>query len=201
MSDEVEPPRVADLLTGFLHTFGGRPVDVAEIERTIRGIAAARGEDWPWVAKWVAEEGPGWVNNATTLFIEVPLENLAGRNALEFSQQVWMLRPSLFEYQTWGGRGFVRICWNPEYGYPCVGEADETEQDCRVLGLPQYVSWSARKRREGAPVSLMDSLDDLSIRLRPRDAAALTEEDFERWLEGARRHQEAGRSPGSASAG
>jgi len=188
MAREPEPPCVAHLLEGFLHAFGCRLVNADEIESTIRAIAQARGEIWPWVEKWVAEEGPRWVNDLSTIVFEVPLANLEGRNALHFTQQIWMLHPSLFEYQTWNDRGYVRIFWDRDSGAaPCIGEADEPERDCPMLAQPQYVAWSLRKRQEGAPGALMDSLDQLTILVRPREAAALTEDDFERWLEEARR--------------
>jgi hypothetical protein len=96
----------------FLKDFACRLTGADAIEETIRKIASARGEDWPWVARWAAEEGPRWVNDAETLVFEVPLETLAGARALNFTQEVWMLQPSLFEYQAWGDRGFVRAWWD-----------------------------------------------------------------------------------------
>ena len=75
-----------------------------------------RGEDWPWVQSWIAEEGSTWVNDLETLVFEVPLTNLTGRASLGFTQDVWMLQPSVFEYQTWGGRTFVRMWWDRNRG-------------------------------------------------------------------------------------
>jgi hypothetical protein len=96
----------------FLKAFGCRLVETSVMEEIIRGIAKARGEDWPWVEKWFREEGPRWVNDMETLFFEPPLENLTGSQSLEFTQQVWMLQPSIFEYQVWGDRAFVRMWWD-----------------------------------------------------------------------------------------
>ena len=53
-----------------------------------------------------------WVNDMETLFFEPPLENLTGSQSLNFTQQVWMLQPSVFEYQVWAGRAFVRMWWD-----------------------------------------------------------------------------------------
>jgi hypothetical protein len=96
----------------FLKDFAGRMAETSAIEETIRGIARARGEDWSWVTKWVEEEGPRWVNDMETLVFEVPLENLTGSQSLNFTQGVWMLQPSIFEYQVWDDRGFVRMWWD-----------------------------------------------------------------------------------------
>lgn len=96
----------------FLEEFHCRLTRADAIEETIRKIASARGEDWPWVAKWAAKEGPQWVNDMQTLVFEVALETLAGSQALNFTQQVWMLQPSSFGYQVWGDRGYVRVWWD-----------------------------------------------------------------------------------------
>jgi hypothetical protein len=99
-------------VTRFLKTFGCSLIGRDDIEGRIRAIARDRGEDWPWVDKWVKEEGPEWVNDMETLVFEVPLENLTGSDSLNFTHQVWMLQPSLFGYQSWGDRAFVRMWWN-----------------------------------------------------------------------------------------
>ena len=96
----------------FLKEFACRLVEANDIEEAIRGIAAARGEGWTWVARYVEEEGTRWVNDLETLVFEVPLENLTGSQSLNFTQHVWMLQPSIFAYQNWGGRGFVRMWWD-----------------------------------------------------------------------------------------
>jgi hypothetical protein len=96
----------------FLKEFACRLTGADPIEQEIRKVASTRGENWPWVAKWAAKEGPQWVNDMETLVFEVPLETLAGSQALNFTQQVWMLQPTRFEYQTWGDRGFVRVWWD-----------------------------------------------------------------------------------------
>jgi hypothetical protein len=101
-----------DPVRTFLKRFHGRLAGIDAIEKTIRGIARSRGEDWPWVAKWIAEEGPRWSNDMETLVFEIGLEDLIGSTALNFTQDVWMLCPSLFEYQVWGGRAFVRMWWD-----------------------------------------------------------------------------------------
>jgi hypothetical protein len=47
-----------------------------------------------------------------TLVFEIGLEDLIGSTALNFTQDVWMLCPSHFEDQVWGGRAFVRMWWD-----------------------------------------------------------------------------------------
>ncbi len=96
----------------FLKEFACRLTGADVIEQEIRKVASARGENWPWVAKWAAKEGPRWVNDMETVVFEVPLETLAGSRALNFTQQVWMLQPSSFGYVVWGDRGFVRVWWD-----------------------------------------------------------------------------------------
>jgi hypothetical protein len=86
--------------------------EASVLEGIIRGIARARGEDWPWVDRWFREEAPRWVNDMETVFFEIPLEKLTGSQSLSFTQHVWMLQPSAFEYQVWGGRAFVRMWWH-----------------------------------------------------------------------------------------
>ncbi len=101
-------PQVRKFLKEFACWLTGADV----IEQEIRKVASARGENWPWVTKWAAKEGPRWVNDIETLVFEVPLETLAGSQALNFTQQVWMLQPSSFGYVVWGDRGFVRVWWD-----------------------------------------------------------------------------------------
>jgi hypothetical protein len=96
----------------FLREFACRLTEVDAIEQEIRKVASVRGENCPWVAKWVAKEGPQWVNDMETLVFNVPLETLAGSRSLHFTQQVWMLQPTSFGYQVWGDRGFVRVWWD-----------------------------------------------------------------------------------------
>jgi hypothetical protein len=96
----------------FLKEFARRLTGADVIEQEIRKVASARGENWPWVAKWGAKEGPRWINGTETLVFEVPLETLAGSHALNFTPQVWMLQPSSFGYVVWGDRGFVRAWWD-----------------------------------------------------------------------------------------
>jgi len=86
--------------------------EASALESIIRGIAKDRGEAWPWVDRWFREEAPRWVNDMETVFFEIPLEKLTGSQSLSFTQHVWMLKPSVFEYQVWGGRAFVRMWWN-----------------------------------------------------------------------------------------
>jgi hypothetical protein len=100
----------------FLETYGCYLADHADITGEILGVMNNRGEDWPWVQSWIAEEGSTWLNDLQTLVFEVPLTNLTGRASLGFTQEVWMLQPSVFEYQTWGGRTFVRMWWDRNRG-------------------------------------------------------------------------------------
>ena len=101
-----------DQIREFLKGFDCRLAEISDLEAIIRGIGRARAEDWPWVDRWFTEEAPRWVNDMETLFFEVPLEKLSGAESLNFTQHVWMLQPSLFEYQVWGGRAFVRMWWD-----------------------------------------------------------------------------------------
>jgi hypothetical protein len=91
----------------FLARYGCRLIDLPEIVERIDRRRAGR--DWPGMDKWIAEAGPSWVNDMETLVFEVPVENLAGRNSLDFTQRVWMLQPSLFEYMVEEGQGIVRV--------------------------------------------------------------------------------------------
>lgn len=95
--------RVKNLLAAF----GCRLVGLEEIVQAIH--QQRRRQRWTWIEKWVAEEGPLYVNDMHSVVFEFPVGNVAGPKCLEFTQIVWMLQPSVFEYQTWSGRSFVRI--------------------------------------------------------------------------------------------
>jgi hypothetical protein len=73
-----------------------------------------RGEEWPWVEKWASEDALRWSNDFQNLVFELPLVNLTGRKCLEFMSDVGMLNASGLEYQTWGGRTFVRMWWDDD---------------------------------------------------------------------------------------
>ncbi len=96
----------------FLKCYGCRLVEAEDIVDAIRGVAIQRGEDWPWVDRSAAESRSEWINNMETLVFEVPLVNLTGSKSLNFAQDMWMLQPSVFAYQVWGDRGFVRMWWD-----------------------------------------------------------------------------------------
>jgi hypothetical protein len=98
----------------FFRTYGCHLVDHTDITDEIRGVMYSRGEDWPWVAKWASEDAQAWSNDFQTLVFEIPLVNLTGRKCLEFMSDVGMLNASGLEYQTWGGRTFVRMWWDDE---------------------------------------------------------------------------------------
>jgi hypothetical protein len=101
-----------DQIRDFLNAFDCRMAEASALEGIIRGIAKARGEAWPWVDQWFREEAHRWVNDMETVFFEISLEKLTGSHSLSFTQHVWMLQPSVFEYQVWSGRAFVRMWWN-----------------------------------------------------------------------------------------
>ena len=103
-----------DRVTKFLRTYGCHLANHTDITNEIRGMMNTKGEDWPWVEKWATEDALAWVNDLQTVVFEVPLSNLAGRKCLDFTQEVWSFQPSVFEYQTWGGRTFVRIHWDDQ---------------------------------------------------------------------------------------
>jgi hypothetical protein len=103
-----------DHIRDFLNGFDCRMAEAGALKGIIRGIAEARCESWPWVDRWFREEAPPWVNDMETVFFEIPLEKLTGSESLRFTQGVWMLQPSAFEYQVWGGRAFVRMWWDRE---------------------------------------------------------------------------------------
>jgi hypothetical protein len=94
----------------LLATCGCRLVTLEDISQSIRD--AGRGKRWTWVEKWVNEEGPTWVNDMDTVVFEFPSGDLTGEKSLAFTQRVWMLQPSVFEYQVWSGRCFVRMWWD-----------------------------------------------------------------------------------------
>ena len=87
-------------------------MDISDIVQRVE--EARKGRDWSGMTKWVAEDGSGWVNDQTTLVFEVPLNRLSGQSSLGFTQEVWMLQPSLFEYLVLDGAdyGIVRMRWD-----------------------------------------------------------------------------------------
>jgi hypothetical protein len=95
----------------LVESYGLRLADHTDITAEILKMMNGRGEEWPWVEKWVSEEAPGWANTPDTLVYEVPPGKLVDRQALDFTQDVWMCQPRLFEHQTWGSRTFVRMSW------------------------------------------------------------------------------------------
>ncbi len=94
----------------LLATCGGRLVKLDNITQAIR--EAGQGKGWAWVDKWVNEEGPKWVNEMDTVVFDFPSGDLPGIKSLEFTQLVWRLQPTSFEYQVWSGRCFVRMWWD-----------------------------------------------------------------------------------------
>jgi hypothetical protein len=96
----------------FLASVGGRPLDISQIAERIE--EARRRRDWSGMATWVKQEGARWTNNANTLVFEVSLDRLSGAACLLFTQNVWMLQPSLFEYLVLDkiDRGIVPIQWD-----------------------------------------------------------------------------------------
>jgi hypothetical protein len=99
--------RVAKLLAAC----GCRLVKLEDLIQSIHD--AGRGKRIPWLEKWVNEEGPEWVNDMDTFTFDFPAGGVTGQTSLEFTQGVWMLQPSVFEYQVWSGRCFVRMWWDP----------------------------------------------------------------------------------------
>jgi hypothetical protein len=85
-------------------------VELDDIVQAIR--EAGRGKRWAWVDKWVNEEGPKYVNDMDTVFFDFPSVNLTREKSLEFTQGVWRCKPSVFEYQVWSSRCFVRMWWD-----------------------------------------------------------------------------------------
>lgn len=94
----------------FLKTFDGRLVEYPDFAEEVRL------KNIPSLSKWMDEVGPKWVNDPSTLVFHVPLEILSGVRSLYFAQEVWMARPSLFEYFALEDRGFVRMWWDTEEG-------------------------------------------------------------------------------------
>jgi hypothetical protein len=117
MPDEPEVLRICDHhphVKEFIEAFGCRIVEQADLMQAIRDEERRRKAAWTWIDKFLAEEAPQWINDQDTLVMEVSVANLAGEQCLNFTQQVWMLKPSLFAYMIWSGRGFVRMWWDPE---------------------------------------------------------------------------------------
>lgn len=96
----------------LLADFGCRLVELEDIVQAIH--QQRHRQRWTWKEKWIAEEGPKYVNDLHTVVFEFPSGDVPGPKCLEFAQLVWMLQPSVFEYQTWSGRSFVRIWWDPD---------------------------------------------------------------------------------------
>ncbi|QEL17527.1 hypothetical protein [Limnoglobus roseus] len=90
----------------LLATFGGTPAS----ESRIAALVAGRGLP----AGWADRETAGYVNDAGTAAFEIPLDQLTGAAGLHFAQDVWMLRPSVFEYVTLGDVAVVRLGWAEE---------------------------------------------------------------------------------------
>lgn len=95
----------------LIEGYGLKLADHADITEEILKMMHGRGEDWPWVETWKAEEALRWANSPETLVFEVSPGLLADRQALDFAQDVWMCKPRAFEHQSWGGRMFVRMSW------------------------------------------------------------------------------------------
>lgn len=74
---------------------------------------AGKGKQWTWVDRWINEEGPKYVNDMDTVVFDFPADTLPRARSLEFTQHVWRCQPSVFEYQEWSGRCFVRMWWDP----------------------------------------------------------------------------------------
>ena len=86
----------------LIEDFGCRIVEKDDLMQAIRDEERRRKAAWSWIDKFLEEETPGWINDQDTLVIEVPLTNLAGDRCLHFTQQVWGLQVSRFEYTVWG---------------------------------------------------------------------------------------------------
>ena len=117
MPDEPEEVRVCDsgliLVKELIENFGCCVAEKDDLMQAIRDEERRREAAWSWIDRFSEEEAPVWVNDQDTLVIAVPLANLAGDRCLHFTQRVWALQPCLFEYAVWGGRGFVRLWWDP----------------------------------------------------------------------------------------
>jgi len=116
--DEPEEVRICDsgltLVKKLIEDFGCRIVEKDDLMQAIRDEERRRKAAWSWIDKFLEEEAAGWINDQDTLIIVVPLANLAGDRCLHFTEQVWALQVRRFEYMVWGGRGFVRLWWDPE---------------------------------------------------------------------------------------
>jgi len=99
----------------LVESYGLKLADHTDITGEILKMMNGRGEEWPWVEKWIAEDAPNWTNSPDTLVVEVPPGKLVDRQAVDFTQDVWMCQPRLYEHQTWGGRTFVRMSWSRHY--------------------------------------------------------------------------------------
>ena len=106
MSDSAIDPRER-----LIANYGLKLADHSDITGEILKMMNERGEDWPWIERWKTEDAPLWTNSPNTMVFEVPPGQLVDRQAVDFTQDVWMSKPSVFEHQTWGGRTFVRMSW------------------------------------------------------------------------------------------
>ncbi len=95
----------------LVEVYGLKLADHSDITNEILKMMKGRGEDWPWVDRWQAEGAPLWTNSPDTLVFEIAPGQIVDRQAMNFTQDVWMSQPSIFEHQTWGGRTFVRMSW------------------------------------------------------------------------------------------
>jgi hypothetical protein len=95
----------------LIESYGLTLADHSDITGEILKMMSGRGEEWPWVEKWTTEDAPRWTNSPDTVVFEVPPGKLVDRQAVNFTQDVWMCQPHVFEHQSWGGRTFVRISW------------------------------------------------------------------------------------------
>lgn len=100
-----------ELRKRFIEGYGLKLVEHPEITGEILKMMNGRREEWLWVEKWLSEDAPLWANSIDTLVIEIPRGELVDRQAVDFAQGVWMLKPTSFEHQTWGNRTFVRMTW------------------------------------------------------------------------------------------
>jgi hypothetical protein len=117
MPDDPEELRICDhhpRVRKFIEDFGCRIAERADLMQAIRDEERRRKAAWTWIDRLLEEEAPRWINDQDTLVMEVSVANLAGEQCLNFTQQVSMFQPSQFEYMVWGGRGFVRMWWDPE---------------------------------------------------------------------------------------
>ena len=113
MAEETEVFRRGDHppVKEFLVNFGCALVEPSDLERAIREEERRGKVAFAWLPKFLNEVSPRWINDNYTLTFEVKMANLTGEKCLGFTQAVWKLKPGVFEYQVWGGRGFVRMSW------------------------------------------------------------------------------------------